>query len=225
MRRRAPGTVVPVEVAAAAMAAAMAMTALSGCSRAGDGVNGVVAAPAAAAPAVFSVVDVAPAQVHRLGVEGQGRAVALVRSSSATWLAEPGTPALGVSLLAQNEDEILPLQAYRRIGADPRSAEFGLEEPEFLVRIQDASAAEQVVAVGGATFSGAGYYARRDGDGGHVYLLVRRTVDHLRSLLRGERVDSPRSPRETEIINDATGADPEEISNPWLAQVRQETAR
>jgi hypothetical protein len=225
--RRRPPTVAAVMIAAVMTASA----GLAGCSGGEDGdaaprTSGEDAAPAApAAPAVFPVVDVPPAQAHRLGVEGQGRAVALVRSSSATWLPEPGTSELAVSLLAQNEDEILPLQAYRRIDADPQRAEFGLAEPEFLVRIQDATAGEQVVAVGGPTFSGAGYYARRDGDGAHVYLLVRRTVDHLRSLLRGERVDSPRSRQETDIINDVQTADPEEISNPWLAQVLQEAAR
>jgi hypothetical protein len=77
--------------------------------------------------------------------------------------------------------------------------------------------------VGAATFSGAGYYARRDGDRDHVYLLVRRTVDDLRSLVRGVRVDSPRTEQETKITGESEeDADPEEITNPWLTQVLQE---
>src|SRR5207253_7051400 len=98
----------------------------------------------------------------------------------ATWLPEPGTSPTAVSLMAETEDEILPLQAYRRLDADPNAADFGLADPELVVRIQNAAAEEQAVAVGGVTFSGAGYYARRDGDPDHVYLLVRRTGDTLR---------------------------------------------
>jgi hypothetical protein len=170
---------------------------------------------------VFSVVDRAPAPVHRLSVESKDSQVALVRSTAATWLAEPGTPAVVSGLLAERETEVLPLQAYRRIDAQADAADFGLAEPELVVRVQDAAGVEQAVSVGGVTFSGAGYYARRHGDD-HVYVLVRRSVDDLRSLVRGERVNSPRTQLETEILSESPDADPEEVTNPWLAQVLEE---
>jgi hypothetical protein len=150
--------------------------------------------------------------------------VSLVRSSSATWLAEPPTPETSVSLLAESEDAVLPLQAFRRLAADAGRADFGLAAPEFFVRITDAAAVESVVAIGAVTFSGAGSYARREGDPGHVYLLARGTVDALRSVLRGERVTTPRSELETRILSESTDdRDPEGVTNPWLAQVLQET--
>ena len=209
------------------MAAIVTGTAvLAGCSSGAKDQPEVVAPAAPAAAAVFPVVDLPPAQVHRLAVEGQGRSVALVRSSSATWLAEPPTPETTVSLIAESEDAILPLQAYRRLDADPHNAEFGLGQPEFVVRIQDAGGAEQVVAVGSTTFSGAGSYARRESDPGHVFLLVRGTVDALRSVLRGERVNTPRSELERQVLSESTeDADPEVVTNPWLAQVLQEAQR
>jgi hypothetical protein len=183
-------------------------------------------APAQAQPVVFPVVDLAPAQVHRLAVEGQGKAAALVRTSSATWLAEPPTPETTVSLIAASEDQILPLQAYRRLDADAQRADFGLAEPQFVVRIQDAAGAELVVSVGSVTFSGAGSYARLQGDPGHVYLLVRGTVDALRSVLQGERLYTPRSELETEVLSESPDdGDPEEVTNPWLAQVIEEEGR
>jgi hypothetical protein len=201
----------------------MATAVLAGCSS-GARNKAEVAAPARPAqPTVFPVVDLPPAQVHRLAVEGQGRAAALVRTSSATWLAEPPTPDASVSLMAQSEDEILPLSAFRRISADPHSAEFGLAEPQLVVRIQNAGGDEQVVAVGATSFSGAGSYARREGDPDHVYVLVRRTVDDLRSVLHGERINTPRSEQETKVLNESTNdTDPEEVTNPWLAQVLEE---
>jgi hypothetical protein len=210
---------------AAAVAVGAVGVALAGCSSGGGGGHRAeVAAPAPPARSFdYRVVDVPPAQTHRVAVESHGQAVALVRSSSATWLPEPGTSPMAVSLMAVTEDEILPLQAYRRLDADPNQPDFGLENPELVVRIQNAAAEEQVVSVGGPTFSGAGYYARRSGDRDHVYLLVRRTVDDLRSLLRGVRVDTPRSEQETKIANESEqDVDPEEVSNPWLTQVLQE---
>jgi hypothetical protein len=214
MRRRLPARLVATVMAAAVLA---------GCSS-GAKNKAEVAGPAKPAqPSVFPVVDLPPGQVHRLAVEGQGRAVALVRTSSATWLAEPSTPDESVSLMAESEDEILPLSAFRRIEADPHSAEFGLAEPVLVVRIQNTGGDEQVVAIGGTSFSGAGSYARREGDPGHVYLLVRRTVDDLRSVLHGERINTPRSEQESKILNESTeDSDPEEVTNPWLAQVLEE---
>jgi hypothetical protein len=203
-----------------------ASVALAGCTSGAKDQPEGAAPPAPAQPTIFTVVDVPPAQIHRLAVEGQGRAVSLVRSSAATWLAEPPTPETAVSLIAESEDQILPLQAYRRLDADAQRADFGLAEPEFVVRIADAGGTEQVVAIGAVTFSGAGSYARLEGDPSHVYLLVRGTVDALRSVLKGERVNTPRSELETEILNESPDdGDPEEVVNPWLAQVIEEGQR
>lgn len=205
---------------------ATAAAVVAGCSGAARQNPEPVAAPAPAQPAVFTVVDVPPEQIHRLAVEGRGRAVSLVRSSAATWLAEAPTPEVTASLVAESEGQILPLQAYRRLDADARRADFGLAEPEFFVRIADAGGAEQVVAVGAVTFSGAGSYARREGDDDHVYLLVRGTVDALRSILQGERVYTPRSELERKVLSESpSDGDPEEVTNPWLAQVLEEGQR
>jgi hypothetical protein len=203
-----------------------ASVALAGCSSGAKDQPEAAAPPAPAQPTVFTVVDVPPAQIHRLAVEGQGRVVSLVRSSAATWLAEPPTPETTVSLMSESEDQILPLQAYRRLDADAHRDDFGLAQPEFVVRIQDAAGSEQVVAVGAVTFSGAGSYARREGDPGHVYLLVRGTVDALRSVLKGERVNTPRSELETQVLSESPDdGDPEEVTNPWLAQILEEAQR
>ncbi len=219
MRRRLPGRVITAAVA-------MAGLSLAGCSSGAKDQPEVAAPAAPPQPVVFPVVDLSPAQVHRLAVEGQGRMAALVRTSSATWLAEPPTPGSTVSLIAESEDQILPLQAYRRLDADAQRDDFGLAQPQFVVRIQDVAGTEQVVSIGAVTFSGAGSYARLEGDPGHVYLLVRGTVDALRSVLKGERVNTPRSELETQVLSESPDdGDPEEVTNPWLAQVIEEGQR
>lgn len=205
------------------VAAAMAAAVLAGCSGSAKDKADVAGPAAPVQPTVFPVVEVPPAQVHRVAVEGEGRAVGLVRTSSATWLAEPPTPEVAVSLMSESEDEILPLAAFRRLDADAHSAEYGLAEPGLVVRIQNAAGEEQVVAIGAVTFSGAGSYARRESDPGHVYLLVRKTVDDLRSLLRGERVNTPRSELEKQVLSESPDeGDPEDVTNPWLGQVLEE---
>ena len=216
MPRHRPGRFVAALVAAS--------VALAGCSSGAKNEPESASPPAPPAqPTVFTVVDVPPEQIHRLAVEGQGRAVSLIRSSAATWLAEPPTPETTASLITESEDQILPLQAYRRLAADAHRADFGLAQPELVVRIADGGGAERVVAVGAVTFSGAGSYARLEGDDDHVYLLVRGTVDALRSVLRGERVYTPRSQVETEVLSESPDdGDPEEVTNPWLAQVLEE---
>jgi len=197
------------------VAAAMAAAVLAGCSGSAKDKADVAGPAAPVQPTVFPVVEVPPAQVHRVAVEGEGRAVGLVRTSSATWLAEPPTPEVAVSLMSESEDEILPLAAFRRLDADAHSAEYGLAEPGLVVRIQNAAGEEQVVAIGAVTFSGAG--------SGHVYLLVRKTVDDLRSLLRGERVNTPRSELEKQVLSESPDeGDPEDVTNPWLGQVLEE---
>ena len=87
------------------LATVLAATVVSaGCTSGGDE-NGEGAAPppAPAQPTIFPVVDLPPAQVHRLAVDGQGRSAALVRTSSATWLAEPSTPEATISLVTESE--------------------------------------------------------------------------------------------------------------------------
>jgi hypothetical protein len=218
MPRHRPGRLVAAVVTASVV--------LAGCSSGGKDKAEEAAPAPPPQPTIFTVVDVPPAQVHRVAVEGQGRKASLVRSSAATWLAEPPTPETTVSLISESEFQILPLQAYRRLDADPHRADFGLAQPELVVRIADAGGAEQVVAVGAVTFSGAGSYARREDDPGHVYLLVRGTVDALRSVLRGERVNTPRGELENQVLSESPDAgDPEEVTNPWLAQVLAEEQR
>jgi hypothetical protein len=174
-----------------------------------------------ARPSAFAVVDLAPDDVHRIEISAGGSSVALVHATAGTWLAEPGTPAPSVALLTELEDEVFPLLAYRRLEVEPL-AEFGLAPAELAVRVEGHTGDSMVVSVGGPTFSGGGFYARREGDAG-VYLLARRSVDHLRSLVRGERVDTPRSLEETRAVQEAGRfEDPEEVTNPWLGQILDE---
>ena len=84
-----------------------------------------------------------------------------------------------------------PLQAYRSLPADTASPEYGLVDPEITLRVTDTDGEDHEVALGRPTFTDGGVYAERRGDPGRVYLVPRRMMDDLRSLVAGRRIDTP----------------------------------
>lgn len=172
---------------------------------------------------VFAVVPFRPDEVARVVVEASGMRSELVRTPEGAWRPHSGTAATVATLLIESEDEVLPLLAYRRLAVDGTRPEFGLERPEITLSVEDRSGRAVDVAIGAPSVSGGGFYAGRGGDK-RLYLVARRSVDDLRSLVRGERVDTPRSPREVKAMENAQRtADPEEVTNPWLRQVIEES--
>jgi hypothetical protein len=136
-----------------------------------------------------ALVDVSPAGVQRLVVEAGGRRAELTRDS-AGWSAGPGTPSQSIPLLAGAERQLFPMLAYRVLEADLADPQYGLAEPGAVVHLQNRDGHQVSVRLGAASFSGAGFYARQDGETGRVYLVPRNTVDLLRSLTTGERASS-----------------------------------
>jgi hypothetical protein len=136
-----------------------------------------------------AVIDLSPSNVRRLVVEAAGRQVELIRDPRG-WSAGPGSPPQSAPLLFSAEDELFPMVAYRVLDADPADPQYGLVEPEAVVRLEDGTGERAGIRLGTATFSGAGFYVGRDGEPGRVYLVPRNTVDLLRSLATGERKTS-----------------------------------
>ena len=139
--------------------------------------------------ALPALVDIAASGVTRLGVEAGGHRVGLTRGERG-WTADPGTPPRSAGLLAGAERQLFPMLAYRIVVADAADSQYGLANPEAVVRLEAGGGPQVAVRIGAASFSGAGFYAGHDGDHGRVYLVPRNTVDLLRSLLTGERASS-----------------------------------
>ncbi|MEW6477642.1 MAG: DUF4340 domain-containing protein [Actinomycetota bacterium] len=158
-------------------------------------VPGVVATAAALRPdggerqGPPALADVPAARVQRLVVEADGRQVALSRTADG-WSADPGTPPGSAPLLAGSERQLFPMLGYRVLEADATDPQYGLADPAAVLQLQDRDGRQIGIRLGAASFSGAGFYARDDGDAGRVYLVPRNTVDLLRSLTTGERTSS-----------------------------------
>jgi len=175
--------------------------------------------PAVSVPAVLAV---APSAVVSLTVRSRGASVEVNRTSG-EWQPGPGTTSNSAALLRAREGDLFPLRAYRMLTGDPRRTEYGLADPELLADVAEGAGRTETIEIGAATFNGEGSYARRVGDA-HLYLLTRGAVDSLRSVLRGEAVSTPHSDPERERLASAEQlSDPELITNPWLAQILEET--
>ena len=137
-----------------------------------------------------TVLAVRPAAVRRVTLDSNSRHVELAHADG-TWSAGAGASVVTVALMSDVEGRLLPLQAYRSLPADTSSPEFGLVDPEITLRVTDTEGQEHEVALGRPTFTNGGVYAERRGDPGRVYLVPRRMMDDLRSLVAGRRIDTP----------------------------------
>jgi uncharacterized protein DUF4340 len=137
-----------------------------------------------------TVLAVRPAAVRRVTLESNGRQVELTQADG-FWSAGAGASVVTVGLMSDVEGRLFPLRAYRSLPADTTSPEFGLADPEMTLRVDEADGEHHEVVLGRPTFTDGGVYAERSDDPGRVYLVPRRMMDDLRSLVAGRRIDTP----------------------------------
>lgn len=138
-----------------------------------------------------TVLPVSSKDVRRIVVESGDRHVELTRTGAGAWSGAGGpSPALD-GLMSDIEERLFPLRAYRTLTADASTPEYGLVDPEITFRVEDTRGRAHEIALGAPTFTNGGVYARRSTDGERLYLVPRRMMDDLRSLLTGRRVDAP----------------------------------
>lgn len=146
--------------------------------------------PESAAPP-SDVVKMSPADVRRITVTSDAGRAELVRARSGSWAGAPGTPRMAQTLMPEVEEGLFPLLAYRDLAGDVSSPEFGLVDPEITFTVEDVRGREHRVLLGLPTYTKGGVYARRAGEDGRLYLVPRRMMDDLRSLVAGQRIDTP----------------------------------
>ncbi len=183
----------------------------------------------AAAPAP-TLIDVRHEAVRRIVVESHGHQSVLVQQGEGIWTAEGATPDEAAGLMLEFADKLFPLRGYRELTADAATADYGLADPEIVLRVEGGQGTRSV-ALGGASFTGGGNYAKVDGDGEHVYLVPRGAMDQLRSLALGHRVEAPPSTQEQQVAKEfadeasasqtPAGDAPPPEDTPWLRQAME----
>jgi hypothetical protein len=136
------------------------------------------------------VLAVRPPEVRRVILESRGGRVEFARAGDGAWTGGSAASPVTETLLPDIEARLFPLGAYRRLRADASDLSYGLVDPEITLTIDGARRDRHRVFLGAATFTTGGYYAQSETDPHYVYLVPRRIMDDLRSLLAGRRIDA-----------------------------------
>lgn len=163
------------------------------------------------------VLAVDASAVRKVVVAGKDHQVELSRTGDGQW---EGASGAARTLMRSSEDELFPLRAFRALHLDSADPQFGLADPEITVEVEGNDGTRHRVAFGAPTFTDGGFYARDPGAPQRVYLVPKRMVYDLRSVLAGNRIDPPNEvPGKVRDINARAKADTEkgEVSY-WLQQ-------
>ena len=173
---------------------------------------------------IWEVVPLRAEEVDSVTVEFQDRTVEVNRAGPGRWTTADGDPVIG-SLMFDLERVLFPLRSYRRLSVDGDDPAFGLRDSTLGVSVETAAGDRWRVGFGAETFSGGGHYARLDGDP-HVYTVIPKVIDSLKSVAAGEKIDRGIDPRFAAALNELQLVTvPEGDINPWLAQVLDHEGR
>ena len=173
---------------------------------------------------VWEVVPLTAEDVDNVVVEFEGRTVEVSQVGPGRWATADADPVIQ-SLMFDVERVLLPLRSYRQLSVNGDDPAFGLRDSVLGVSVYTASGDRWRVRFGAETFSGGGHYARLDGDP-HVYTVIPKVIDSLKSVAAGEKIDRGIDPRFAEALNELQLVTVEEEDlNPWLAQVLDHEGR
>lgn len=174
---------------------------------------------------VSVLIDSPAADVRRIvATTRDGLRAELTHDGQGTWTPKPGLAPETAVLMFEAQDQLFPLRAYRRIRVDASNPEFGLADPDITLSATDISGRTHTLLLGHATFNDGGFYARRPDRADIVYLVPRRVVNDLRSLVQGRPVSAPHPVEEKfeQIADRAQNAGSE--PDLWLRQALESGA-
>ena len=173
---------------------------------------------------IWEVLPLEADDAEGVAVEFDGRVVELARAGPGRWVTDEAN-SVATSLMFDLERVLFPLRSYRRLAVDGDDPAFGLRDSTLGVTVHTTAGDRWRVSFGSETFSGGGHYARLDGDP-HVYTVIPRVIDSLKSVALGEKVDRGIDPRFAAALNELQLVTVEEEElNPWLAQVLEHEGR
>ena len=176
------------------------------------------------AQTIWEVLPLRADDAEGVAVELDGRVVELTRAGPGRWVTGEAN-SVATSLMFDLERVLFPLRSYRQLSVDGDEPAFGLRDSTLGVTVRTTAGDHWRVSFGAETFSGGGHYARLDGDP-HVYTVIPKVIDSLKSIALGEKIDRGIDPRFAAALNELQLVTVEEEDlNPWLAQVLEHEGR
>lgn len=173
---------------------------------------------------IWEVLPLATEDVDSVVVEFEGRTVEVTRAGPGRWTTADADPVIQ-SLMFDVERVLFPLRSYRQLSVNSDDPAFGLRDSTLGVSVHTTAGDRWRVSFGVETFSGGGHYTRLDGDP-HVYTVIPKVIDSLKSVALGEKIDRGIDPRFAAALNELQLVTVEEEElNPWLAQVLEHEGR
>ena len=173
---------------------------------------------------VWEVLPLSAEDADSVIVEFEGRTVEVSQVGPGRWTTADADPVIQ-SLMFDVERVLFPLRSYRQLAVNGDDPAFGLRDSTLGVSVHTVAGDRWRVSFGTETFSGGGHYARLDGDP-HVYTVIPKVIDSLKSVAAGEKIDRGIDPRFAEALNELQLVTVEEEDlNPWLAQVLDHEGR
>ncbi|MCY3661942.1 MAG: hypothetical protein OXH28_03840 [bacterium] len=173
---------------------------------------------------IWEVLPLSADEVRSVTVGFEGQVREVTKAGPGRWIAGDADPVVP-SLMFDVERVLFPLRSYRQLSVDGNDAAFGLADSMLDVTVQAADGERWQVSFGAETFSGGGHYARLAGDP-HVYVVIPKVIDSLKSVAAGEKIDRGIDPRFAAALNELQLVTVEEADlNPWLAQVLEHEDR
>ncbi|MDE0194165.1 MAG: hypothetical protein OXP08_01305 [bacterium] len=167
---------------------------------------------------IWEVIPLSAEEVSSLAVGWDGHVVEVTKAGPGRWVADDADPVVQ-SLMFDVERVLFPLRSYRQLSVDADDPAFGLADSTLAVTVRTAAGERWRVSFGAETFSGGGHYARLAGDS-HVYVVIPKVIDSLKSVAAGEKIDRGIDPRFAAALNELQLVTVDEADiNPWLAQV------
>lgn len=173
---------------------------------------------------IWEVLPLATEDVDSVVVEFEGRTVEVTQAGPGRWTTADADPVIQ-SLMFDVERVLFPLRSYRQLSVNGDDPAFGLRDSTLGVSVHTTAGDRWRVSFGTETFSGGGHYTRLDGDP-HVYTVIPKVIDSLKSVALGEKIDRGIDPRFAAALNELQLVTVEEEElNPWLAQVLEHEGR
>jgi hypothetical protein len=178
----------------------------------------------------IAAIDLTPAKVVTASFTAQGK-TADIKVSDGVWSPSNGASVEAATMLSTIQDRVFPLNAYRILsGVNQSDPAYGFDGQNnsgpdcgavCTIAVLDNKGKSWKLTVGAPTFSGAGFYAKVDGDQ-RVFLITQQTVADIITEAIGKDFAFPESAKYKKV-DEALNLDlPEQNTvplDPYLVQV------